>query len=67
MHRVSYSVGWTKNMGNFESLRVDLGLEADGDGNPKVTLDRVRKFVEHELGEAVAEVTAQISGDAEGE
>lgn len=67
MHRVKYSVGWTRNMGNFESLRVDLGLEEDGGGHPDVTLGKVRKWVEDQLATAVEEVSAQVAGAAKEE
>lgn len=59
-HRVTYAVGWTANMGNFESLRVDLGLELDGVGNPDATLNKVAKWVEENLGARVVEVRKQI-------
>lgn len=64
-HRIRYSLGWTANMGDFESLRVDLGLELDSkDGEtPPETLAKVRKFVEAELGKAVSEVKAAIKED----
>lgn len=59
-HRVKYTVGWTANMGNFESLRVDVGLEIDGTGNPDATLAKVARWVEDNLGERVAEVKKTI-------
>lgn len=64
-HRIKYSLGWTANMGDFESLRVDLGIEVDGEGDekPSETLAKARKFVEKQLGVAVAEVKASIKED----
>lgn len=61
-HRVTYAVGYTANMGNFESLRVDLSLALDGVGNPNETLAKVSKWVEDNLGTRVAEVRATIEG-----
>lgn len=61
-HEVSYDLSWTKNMGNFESLKINVGLSLEGYGNPNVTLGKVRKFVEDNLGTAIAEVTATIEG-----
>lgn len=62
-HEVRYDLSWTKNMGNFESLKVNIGLSLEGYGNPNPTLDKVRDFVETKLGEAVAEVAATIEGN----
>jgi hypothetical protein len=66
MHRVNYELTWTKNMGNFESLKVTVGLAADGTGNPDVTLAKVRDWVEENLGTAVADVTETIEGTSKG-
>lgn len=66
MHRVKYDISWTKNMGNFESLKVNVGLEADGTGNPDVTFAKVVEWVEERLGERVVEVTAAIEGSQKG-
>ena len=62
-HTVTYDIQWTKNMGNFESLKINVGLALDGYGNPNPTLAKVREFVEENLGKAVAEVTATIEGN----
>jgi hypothetical protein len=63
MHRVKYDLQWTKNMGNFESLKINVGLEADGEGNPDVTMAKVRAWVEDNLGRAVNEVVDTIEGN----
>lgn len=62
-HTVQYDISWTKNMGNFESLKINVGLSLEGYGNPAPTLAKVRAFVEEKLGEAVAEVTSTIEGN----
>jgi len=62
-HRVKVSLGYTRNMGNFESLRVDIGLEADGTGNPNTTFDKVYSWTEKKLLEKVAEVEEELKGD----
>lgn len=62
-HEVQYDVQWTKNMGNFESLKINVGLSLEGYGNPNATLAKVRAFVEENLGTAVSEVTATIEGN----
>ena len=61
-HTVQYDVSWTKNMGNFESLKINVGLSLEGYGNPKPTLDKVRDFVENNLGVAINEVSSSIEG-----
>lgn len=62
MHRVSYSLSYTKNMGDFESLKVQVGLEQDGQGHPSATLDKVKAWVADELGKAVKETVEAIEG-----
>lgn len=48
--KVSYSAGATVNLGNYESLRVDVGVEVPCDTcDVPNTLDIVRKYVENEL------------------
>jgi hypothetical protein len=59
-HRVGVSVGYTRNMGNFESLRVDISLEADGVGNPDDTFNKVYKWCESKLLEKVNEVEEEL-------
>lgn len=61
-HRVKVSLGYTRNMGNFESLRVDIGLEADGHGNPGPTFDKTYAWAEKRLLEKVDGLEAEIKG-----
>lgn len=61
-HVVNYELTWTRNMGNFESLKVTVGLSADGYGNPDVTMGKVREWVETNLGTAVEEVSEAVKG-----
>jgi hypothetical protein len=61
-HVVNYEVTWTRNMGNFESLKVTVGLSQDGYGHPDTTLAKVREWVETNLGTAVEEVTESVKG-----
>jgi hypothetical protein len=61
-HVVNYELTWTRNMGNFESLKVTVGLIQDGYGHPDVTLAKVRSWVEDNLGVAVEEVTQSVKG-----
>lgn len=59
-HKVGVSLGYTRNMGNFESLRVDVSLELDGAGNPQVTFDKVYSWVEERLVEKVRELEEEV-------
>ena len=56
MHRVSYGLAYTKNLGNFENVKVFVELSQDGTGHPDATMERVAKWVEDTLGERVAKV-----------
>lgn len=50
-NRVTVNMGFTRNMQNFESLRIDVGLEAvvlDGESSADA-MKRVYTFVESEL------------------
>lgn len=62
MHTVNYELTWTRNMGNFESLKVTVGLSQEGVGHPDKTLAKVREWVETNLGVAVEEVTESVKG-----
>jgi len=61
-HVVNYELTWTKNMGNFESLKVTVGLSLDGYGHPDTTLSKVREWVEDNLGKSVEEVSEAVKG-----
>lgn len=61
-HVVNYELTWTRNMGNFESLKVTVGLSQDGFGHPDKTMEKVRGWVEDNLGKAVEEVTEAVKG-----
>lgn len=61
--KVSATLGYTLNLGNFESLRVDLGITdyiRQGE-NIKQAQDRVYKTVETQLIEKVNEAKAQLA------
>lgn len=63
---VTYDAAYTKNMGNFESLKINVGLSQEGVGG-KAEVDKVmartRAWVEENLGTAVSEVSAVLEGD----
>ena len=61
--KVSVALGYTLNLGNFQSLRIDLGVEdSERDGeNISEAFDRVYAFVEEKLTEKVKEASAEVS------
>lgn len=64
--RITCSMGMTINMGNFESLRIDIGLEdSQREGESvKAAHERVFNFVNKRLTEKVNIVREEL---AEGE
>jgi hypothetical protein len=60
--KVNVTLGYTLNLGNFQSLRLDLGIvdsRREGE-NINDAFERVYKFVEDKLAEKVKEANAQI-------
>ena len=62
--KVSVALGYTINLGNFQSLRIDLGVEdAERDGeNINDAFARVYSFVEEKLTEKVKEASSELQG-----
>ena len=61
--KVSVTLGYTLNLGNFQSLRVDLGV-VDHVRNGETTneaMDRVYDFVEAKVVEKVQEAKTELS------
>lgn len=61
--KVSVTLGYTLNLGNFQSLRIDLGIvdsRKNGE-NINQAFDRVYKFVENSLTEKINEAKAEIN------
>jgi hypothetical protein len=61
--KVTVALGYTLNLGNFQSLRVDLGVEdSEREGeNINEAFDRVYSFVEEKLAEKVREASAETN------
>lgn len=60
--RVKVALGYTLNLGNFQSLRIDLEVsdnKRDGE-NTNDAFERVYAFVEDKLAEKVKEASAEI-------
>jgi methyl coenzyme M reductase subunit D len=59
--KVNVTLGYTMNLGNFQSLRIDIGVEdtvRDGE-NVKEGFDRVYGFVEEQLVEKINEAKSE--------
>ncbi len=63
--KVTVALGYTLNLGNFQSLRIDLGVEdARRDGeNINEAFERVYSFVEAKLSEKVREAQSETEGN----
>jgi len=60
--KVTVSLGYTLNLGNFQSLRIDMGIEdskREGE-NINDAFARVYTFVEDKLTEKIKEASAEI-------
>jgi hypothetical protein len=61
--KISVTLGYTLNLGNFQSLRLDLGIvdsKREGE-NVDEAFSRVYKFVEDKLTEKIQEAKSEIS------
>jgi hypothetical protein len=61
--KVSVTLGYTLNLGNFQSLRLDLGvIDSKRDGeNTEQAFERVYKFVEDKLTDKIKEAQLEAS------
>jgi hypothetical protein len=61
--KVSVTLGYTLNLGNFQSLRLDLGvIDSKRDGeNTDQAFDRVYKFVEDKLTTKIKEAQSEAA------
>lgn len=59
---ISYRARFTRNMGNFESLQLEVGVEFEphGDETPSQTYNRAKNFVESRLLEEVESLENSI-------
>jgi hypothetical protein len=59
--KVNVTLGYTLNLGNFQSLRLDLGVvdsKRDGESTDQA-FERVYKFVEDKLTEKIKDAQAE--------
>ena len=62
--RVRVGLGYTLNLGNFQSLRIDLEVvdsKREGE-NTNDAFERVYSFVEDRLAEKVKEASSELEG-----
>ena len=61
--KVSVTLGYTLNLGNFQSLRVDLGVvDSVREGeNTNEAMDRVYDFIEAKVVEKVQEAKSELT------
>jgi hypothetical protein len=61
--KVNVTLGYTLNLGNFQSLRLDLGVVDSARNGESInqTFERVYKFVEDKLTEKIQEAKSEIS------
>lgn len=58
MARLKYQKGRTVNLGNFESSRIDIGIELDSSAQDiPATFERMRTWVEKRLAEETKKVS----------
>lgn len=61
--KVNVTLGYTLNLGNFQSLRLDLGIvDSRRDGESvNDAFERVYKFVEDKLTEKINEAKSELN------
>lgn len=62
--RVLTAIKWVRNMGDYESLHIELGLEVDArpEESPREAQERVYGMVSDFLMEKVRELEAEVKG-----
>jgi len=62
--KVKVDLSFTRNLGNFESIKIGIGVEDSVRDGESVTVatDRVYKFVEDKLIEKTKEVEEELRG-----
>jgi hypothetical protein len=61
--KINVTLGYTLNLGNFQSLRLDLGIvdsKRDGE-NVDEAFERIYKFVEDKLTDKIQEAKSEIN------
>jgi hypothetical protein len=61
--KINVTLGYTLNLGNFQSLRLDLGIvdsKREGE-NIDEAFERIYKFVEDKLTDKIQEAKSEIN------
>ena len=61
--KINVTLGYTLNLGNFQSLRLDLGVvdsKREGE-NVDEAFERIYKFVEDKLTDKIQEAKSEIN------
>jgi hypothetical protein len=60
--KIGVTLGYTLNLGNFQSLRIDLNIIDNKRENENINdaFERVYSFVENKLAEKVAEAKSEV-------
>lgn len=56
LDRIKVSIGRTYNIGNYESMRLDVGLEVDSDGAHNNAFEYARQWTGQKLAELETEL-----------
>jgi hypothetical protein len=62
--KVRVELKWVRNLGNYESIHIDIGVEdhvRDIDANTDVAVDRVYDFVLSKLIEKVTKIEEDLA------
>ncbi len=62
--KVKVDLSFTRNLGNYESIKIGIGVEDDvrSGENVNAATERVYKFVENKLIEKTREIEEELSG-----
>lgn len=62
MTSVSYTARFTRNMGNYESLQLEIGVQDEPRGDEKVSeaYNRIKAFVEEKLLDEVDSLEKEL-------
>jgi argininosuccinate lyase len=60
--RVKVDLSFTRNLGNYESIRINVGIEDDARSGETVDIatERVYKFVEKKLIQKIGEIEEEL-------
>ena len=62
--KVKVQVGITKNLGNYENIKVDVGVEVDVDNVYDATeWEAAKKQIDDQLAEYLGEITSRVKGE----